>query len=899
MSIAPKARTGEAPALTADRNSDGRVDFREAIDRIKEVNSQTDVLKDDIKKTAKDTAQIALAFKEYLQSEIKKSKENRESEKEESSPTSTKKLIKMNKSVYQGSYEGIIDGLAKVEENRKIEKAERERTEAQKQFAKTAAKSIITFPNAFRKGLINLFAFEKSEILQTYRAIRHSVGIDDRGNVDYAQRAFRLMLEDKSGKNKNLSPASIGTQQIEILDRIAGALGAESSLTSDRSVKKHNQTQIDLLRDIRTGVGAQRRSFLQVQGLTWKRTMSQSAFQTTVLQDISSSLKHQTGGFFGFFKKTESEAQILSDIRDSLAPSKQKPGFWTKPRYIFKRDKGRIDIGEQTVDSLQNVIGELRYQTEGLESIYSTLNGVINVRPVSTSVLTPFEAENIKNLKGIEYANIAEIDAIAKLPKALCSCFSTGTADDYNLQKSIEGSIGFGEREQENMNNVISIRDSAAGIYDIMLKQANGPDIRIPQKGMIETAKGMLSTAGDLSEVVQGTKSIKDMITGNKPEVDDVTLSDKTMERFEKMFESIEDDDSLLDGLKKRKKRRGKNVLDFPDRPTKATKIKKPPLIQRGKDALNKGKNVLSKSAEKGKGILSGAKGLAIKGGTLAASTVPVMTGGLGLGGMLTAGGSTIAGAGAGALAGAAGLATAAGAAGYGIGTLIDKGINAGMAKITEGKSKSLGEWLWNVTHKKELAAQQEQAEKLKKLQAGNMAVRVEKQRIAAAKAAKLQAAKDKESTLEAMALINKQLLSNEPLDIQDAIITKLSNFKSGIDVNKILDTGKGIGIGGVDIVKGVADNIVEQAQGLKVNQTLTAIYEKSEKARIELMSEMKEALDTAKNAVNGSETARAIGQSISEVSNVVTGATTNITVPVSAHDVDRGMNVLNSSYSS
>lgn len=44
---------------------------------------------------------------------------------------------------------------------------------------------------------------------------------------------------------------------------------------------------------------------------------------------------------------------------------------------------------------------------------------------------------------------------------------------------------------------------------------------------------------------------------------------------------------------------------------------------------------------------------------------------------------------------------TVAGAAGYGFGTLVDKGITAGLTALNDGKERSLGTWLYELTHDK------------------------------------------------------------------------------------------------------------------------------------------------------------------------------------------------------
>jgi len=126
-------------------------------------------------------------------------------------------------------------------------------------------------------------------------------------------------------------------------------------------------------------------------------------------------------------------------------------------------------------------------------------------------------------------------------------------------------------------------------------------------------------------------------------------------------------------------------------------------------------------------------------------------------------------------------------------------------------------------------------------------------------------------------------------------IIAQAKDFaKSGNANLNISAAGIGEGIAATgSLAKGIAGELLTNAQGMEVSKTLTMIYNTSENARMQLMSEMKDALDATKEATRGSQTAQAIGESVSDVKNFVTGGTTNITMPVSPHDIDRGTNLL------
>jgi hypothetical protein len=120
------------------------------------------------------------------------------------------------------------------------------------------------------------------------------------------------------------------------------------------------------------------------------------------------------------------------------------------------------------------------------------------------------------------------------------------------------------------------------------------------------------------------------------------------------------------------------------------------------KNVISKGplKSVLTSAG----GLVSGAVGSVTSGiGGLLSGTAGLLTGGLGLSGLLTSSMGTIASTGAGAMAGAGAAVGAAGLAGYGIGTIINKGIDTAIKKLTDGKNKTLGGWLYDKLHPRQV----------------------------------------------------------------------------------------------------------------------------------------------------------------------------------------------------
>ncbi len=128
------------------------------------------------------------------------------------------------------------------------------------------------------------------------------------------------------------------------------------------------------------------------------------------------------------------------------------------------------------------------------------------------------------------------------------------------------------------------------------------------------------------------------------------------------------------------------SAMDMFDGKKNKPGIKKPNISKPG--ILNKAKGLTGRFGSK-------VGGLAKSAGSLAKIGVS------GLGTLASGAGSTIASVGS-SLAPYAlpALAVAgAGAAGYAAGTLINSGINYGMEKLTGGKNKSLGDWIYDKTH--------------------------------------------------------------------------------------------------------------------------------------------------------------------------------------------------------
>ncbi len=952
MSRPPRGRDN-APGSNQYQQEDYN-GFSAVLNRVREINDKTDLTRDELSKTRDDIAHLSKSISAFFKA--RKDEENRLTRDGSlrSSGKNGGELSQIYDHVYKGTYQGIIDGLAKSKEQENLKKAEIERARVSREFSKSTAKNIIAFPGQFRRGLINLFAFERSEILQTYRAIRHSVGIDKNGNVDYQSRLFRLMLEDRSKKGTKFSPDKLANAQLEkqvaiidILSDIRNAAYMEQKRAymfrwMDKVVgKKEDLTEIKLLQHIDentknvekntdtsnkrglllnqytakimpaitsipgllatslaplSGVGAILGGFFAGNFLKkWiQGGRKHEVQQTLYLEKISKAneSKDRNSGFFGFGKKVENQSDILKDIRTAVSPKAQEKTGLAKMWYNFtkvpisdffkKQQKFQKTDAEKTVELLEQVRDELEDNVDWTQRIYGLLRAGVGVFPAHVD-LTPFEEANLSDLEKIEDANLKEIDAIMSLRDSICKCLTSGSADDYVMAS--RNKIGAEERERENVINLVSIRDSVSGIYDIMLKQANGPDVPAssssisPAAGLLGAVTGGLDKADGIAGAIQTAQSIRNVIRGKRGTI--VSLSDYTMKRLKKII----DDDNPLDVFDRRGKGKGRGKGGRRRRgrlPELPSPKRKPGLLKR---AGGLGKKLLGRTG----GMASRALPLL----EMAGST---LTGGMGLSGLLSASGGAIASAGAGAMAGAAGLVAAAGAAGYGVGTLLNKGLNAGITKLTGGDAKTLGDWIYNMTHKKEIEAEKKAQAELKAAQEKRLAEQ-KKQEEKIQKAVNT-TTPQKTDNLKTATASATATAANAVKDATNAISSQVGG--SAI-IAAVKESGNDIknAISGVDgkTAGELSKEVIEKAYGVGVatNNALVAIYDKSENSRMELMAEMKNAMEI----LGKSETVKAIQESVSEVSNYVSGATTNITMPVSAYDNDRSTNLLSNAYSS
>ena len=306
MSVKPRQTDDNSSQSTATAD-EGNATFREAIDKISEINKNTEVFQDGLAKTGENIAKIAKVMKDYVSSSSDDGDKS-----EASGELKTNKICKVYGCIYKGTYDGIIDGLKQVAEDKKAQQLKDERIESTKAILKTAGKVAVQAPEKITKALVNLFAFERSEILNLFRALYHGVGYDG-SKVDYQQKAYRLMLDQEHDRKKLLKSGNLLTQNEEIITVLSGIREAVGG-GADRGIFRKEKTQIELLRMIAEGVGAQRRGFLNLRTMLkpkWMQDMS--LYQITLLRQIAANTAASSQGmwFTGWFKSTESQVDIL------------------------------------------------------------------------------------------------------------------------------------------------------------------------------------------------------------------------------------------------------------------------------------------------------------------------------------------------------------------------------------------------------------------------------------------------------------------------------------------------------------------------------------------------------------------------------------------------------------
>ena len=838
-------------------------DISGVISAIKVINEKTDVLSDDVSKTVQDTHEMMKVLKKYYESSSKKDNNDGSVQRDSGNGTQNK-VCKIYGCIYKGTYDGIVDGLKAVKESEQLEKIEKARIDNNKRMLSDATKLTYKVPLAIGEAIIGLLDFRKSEILNLVEAIRYG-GRWKGTSVDYSQEAWKVITSEakqrKKGGNVVHDQEDIGLQTIE------------------------------LLKGIKEGVGAQKRGFFNMWRVSFlKYQMTEARYQIKLLEEIGRNTKpFADRGLFSFFKRRQSQTDILNDIRENTRPrEKENLSLWRKLNtpilQLFKKPDP-MGFEERTASGIENIYNALEndqtYKTNYINTlgtiaknthanaIYAkrinerTINGVTTV-PFNFGILTPYEADVLSSLKDIDERNFSEYEAILGIGESICSCIMNNrkidsSRDIFNSMEAtrhenVKQSMNDAEERREGHRQEMNLQRSVDGIYGLMRDQGRGAGKLPPELGVVASlynkASSGLGLLGNIAEIKEGFFSkVQEVKYANDKQI--VSLSDSTLEKLEDIF----DDDGMFDMFKKKKKgggllAKGKGLFGRG--------------VDKGKGLLTKGKGAAGSALSKGRGL--GQAGLAALPGVGA-----MLTGGMGLGGLLSASGTAIAGAGAGAMTGAAGLVGLAGAAGYGVGSLINKGLDSAISSATGGGSSSLGDLFYNLTHRKEAQEEKQQEQKLEKLRAQNTKKREEL------------AKKNKLLSLSSTRLIDQAVTSNE-------MVSQLRNASK----EEIVQMGKEYREELKSVLGKSSDNIKDrafEAAQITKNATLDMV-EKGRDMDIPYLAEMKATIE----AIRDSKTAGALKQSYNEAATAISN-TTNINVPIMAHDTDRATNLLNDAF--
>jgi hypothetical protein len=291
MSKPARGKQELSPAHEANRTGES---LSTVIEKVKSIGTETKAIQKGIKDTEKEMRSIADTMKQYLSKDKGKKVEQKTVLGKDS-------LSKMYNSVYKGTYQGIIDGLAKVNTDKKVAEDRKRAIETSKNILKAVTIGAVKTPIKIAEALINLFAFERSEIVNTFRDIRAGVGVGPGAKKEYENIIYRYILEDirERRKLRKKGVKSEGQEMIRLLTEIRD--GNEEYRKRDRRFfswlfGRRDSIQIELLRQIEEntaesaqGIITLRRKLLQmVPHITAGISMTLGALSGSLARPVSS-----------------------------------------------------------------------------------------------------------------------------------------------------------------------------------------------------------------------------------------------------------------------------------------------------------------------------------------------------------------------------------------------------------------------------------------------------------------------------------------------------------------------------------------------------------------------------------------------------------------------------------
>ncbi len=828
--------------------------INQVIDKVKEANRNTGDAKESVEKLSKEISSIAKTMKDYVNRQDNTNKDG-------DSPVQarTNKICKVYGCIYKGTYDGIIDGLKKVAEDEKSTKIQEAEDLKRREFVK----SIVQSPITIAKCIVKILDYRESQIVQLMTRMKY--GVEGKGrDYDWQKKSYELSVKQDYDQKKLLKSGSLATQNEQMISELAGIREAVGG-GADRSMFKRDETQIALLKRISEGVGNQKRGFFNLQNaLRPKFMMNMSIYQLRLLGNIDRNTKEMgstfRGGFFGFFKDTESQVDILRDIRRYLAPRvKDQNKLWKKlnapvlSMFSKETEREKANIGDLNT-GIQDIVLELEHNTDYNKDILLELNrhGALNrmravdgkellqrmdagvlVRPIQEEVMNDYQIQTLRYLMGIEQFNMDEYVAIGDLSKSLCECITLGkktndsifdTMDD-SRQDAIERGMDDKEEKRDALSRQGALQNTVEGIHGILLNQGKTQNKAKEEKGLLSNVLGKVAGGMDtLDDTLSVGDRVKDLFDGKQGEI--VSLSDGTIRDLCRCMNKRRGGrDGVTTGGKK-----GKGVKGAP-----APKKK---LLQKVKD--------LPKTLKKAP------KGLMAKGGKLAV-------------------------AGASALSVPAALLAGAGAAGYGVGTLLNKKIDSFMQEKTG--SASLGDWFYDFTHKGEAKKRKKQQENLEKKLETNRIKRLQ------SKGATIDPKTGKALSLPAMGASvegAKKLMNDTALSLNKAMAE-----------GDMLSKSAALAGAGATATMSLAKDVAEKTYNLK-NLDWQDSVNNGWQATVKSMDELSDSIGILA-ALKESQTSAAIQQVYADGKSFSSGGnnTTNLSIPVSPYDSDRGTDLL------
>jgi hypothetical protein len=747
------ARGNQPLPSSHETNINSGVSLNSVIEKVKGISKETGAIQKGIKDTEKEMRTIADTMKQYLS-------KDKGRKVEQKTVLGSSSLSQMYNSVYKGTYQGIVDGLTKINADSKISEDRQQVIDSSKTILKAVTIGAVKTPVKIVEALINLFAFERSEIVNTFRDIRSGVGVGSGAKEAHENLVYRYLLEDIREKRK-LRKQGVKSENQTIIDILTEIRdGNEEFRKRDRRffswlLGKKDSVQIDLLKKIEEntaesaqGVVSLRRRLVKfipfftagipaamgslagsmasmpimvgsAVGLIMKRYanifrgvsaedlhIQRQQLEQLILIEKNTKDSGDTG-FFGLGKKYETQNELLRDIRDAVTPKEKELTGLAKIWHTFtkvpisdlfkKQKEYEQSDSEKILDSSNQIIALLEENNDYQDNILQVIE--------TNLMLNRMKASEERELAQVIKKGVTVIPFnFGKLtPYEVESIDTLHRIEDINAQ--MNDSINFNLCDcltQSLSTSESDASDDIGEMKDIMSKtHQQAVESRIDDK------EEKIDQQNIFIEMNKNLNGIYTAISELPKKTAKSSTDEGIIKKVSKLSETISDITTIGDALKR-------DTVNISSKSIKklCSCINDDDDFDMFKRKKGKGKSRRSRRSRRSRGVtppdipdikktkkgglLKKAKGLFSKGKTGLSKLGGLLTGGAGLG-LLTTDIAAISSLGAGAIAGAAGTAGAAGVGGYMIGNILNDKIDTFIKSKTG--NESLGGFVYDLIH--------------------------------------------------------------------------------------------------------------------------------------------------------------------------------------------------------